>query len=92
MCYVYTKLYTHTSSLKKTQLNFIIVTFCERVPPISDSLFHSEDYYGDLDLKSIRKSELLAGLQNTGEARAVAAKAAVSAAVAKPRPQPAKEA
>lgn len=51
-----------------------------------------EDYYGDLDLKSIRKSELLAGLQNTGEARAVAAKAAASAAAAKPRPQPAKEA
>lgn len=26
----------------------------------------SEDYYGDLDLKSIRKSELLAGLHNSG--------------------------
>lgn len=25
---------------------------------------NSEDYYGDLDLKSIRKSELLAGLAN----------------------------
>jgi len=27
-------------------------------------LLHSEDYYGDLDLKSIRKSELLTGIQN----------------------------
>lgn len=27
-------------------------------------VFISEDYYGDLDLKSIRKSELLAGLAN----------------------------
>lgn len=26
---------------------------------------NSEDYYGDLDLKSIRKSELLAGLANS---------------------------
>lgn len=26
---------------------------------------YSEDYYGDLDLKSIRKSELLAGLANS---------------------------
>lgn len=25
---------------------------------------YSEDYYGDLDLKAIRKSELLAGLAN----------------------------
>jgi hypothetical protein len=25
---------------------------------------NSEDYYGDLDIKSIRKSELLAGLAN----------------------------
>lgn len=32
-------------------------------------LVHSEDYYGDLDLKSIRKSELLAGIQNSGETR-----------------------
>lgn len=30
----------------------------------------SEDYYGDLDLKAIRKSELLAGLHSSGEARA----------------------
>lgn len=26
---------------------------------------NSEDYYGDLDLKTIRKSELLAGLANS---------------------------
>lgn len=26
---------------------------------------YSEDYYGDLDLKSIRKSELLAGISQT---------------------------
>lgn len=38
----------------------------------------SEDYYGDLDLKSIRKSELLAGLQNNDETRAIASKAAAS--------------
>ena len=42
---------------------------------------YSEDYYGDLDLKSIRKSELLAGLQNNDQSRAQAAKAAT-----KPRP------
>ena len=29
-------------------------------------LHYSEDYYGDLDLKSIRKSELLAGLNSEG--------------------------
>ena len=27
---------------------------------------YSEDYYGDLDLKAIRKSELLAGLNQDG--------------------------
>ena len=37
-------------------------------PPVC-VLLHSEDYYGDLDLKSIRKSELLAGIQNSGETR-----------------------
>lgn len=46
------------------------------------SPFHSEDYYGDLDLKSIRKSELLAGLQQGGQSRP-APKAP------KPRPVPA---
>jgi len=33
-------------------------------PGFFSVLFHSEDYYGDLDLKSIRKSELLAGIQS----------------------------
>nr|CAD7587984.1 unnamed protein product [Timema genevievae] len=43
-----------------------------------------EDYYGDLDLKTIRKSELLAGLQTNGQSRnAPAPKSAAS----KPRPQ-----
>nr|CAD7416291.1 unnamed protein product [Timema poppensis] len=43
-----------------------------------------EDYYGDLDLKTIRKSELLAGLQSNGQSRnAPAPKSAAS----KPRPQ-----
>lgn len=31
---------------------------------MSRTTHYSEDYYGDLDLKSIRKSELLAGLAN----------------------------
>lgn len=44
------------------------MAFCDRdQPPCTN---YSEDYYGELDLKSIRKSELLAGLQNNGEARA----------------------
>jgi len=30
---------------------------------------YSEDYYGDLDLKSIRKSELLAGLNTEGRTK-----------------------
>lgn len=53
------------------------------------SSIHSEDYYGDLDLKSIRKSELLAGLQNTDQSRAIASKAA---AAKSQRPTAAKEA
>ncbi|XP_013166946.1 PREDICTED: uncharacterized protein LOC106117269 isoform X1 [Papilio xuthus] len=40
-----------------------------------------EDYYGDLDLKSIRKSELLAGLQSDGQSRQTQPKQL------KPRPQ-----
>lgn len=48
---------------------------------------HSEDYYGDLDLKSIRKSELLAGLQSSGSTRQVPNNPKV-----KPRPAPAKPA
>ncbi|KAJ8938478.1 hypothetical protein NQ318_004118 [Aromia moschata] len=43
-----------------------------------------EDYYGDLDLKSIRKSELLAGLQSSGASRQVPAGGSK-----KPRPTPA---
>lgn len=82
MCYSYNTIHSY-----KFVWHFVTASHQSLI-----SLFHSEDYYGDLDLKSIRKSELLAGLQNTGEARAVAAKAAVSAAAAKPRPQPAKEA
>lgn len=50
---------------------------------------HSEDYYGDLDLKSIRKSELLAGLQSSGSSR-VAPSPGPKAS--KPRPAPAKPA
>lgn len=46
---------------------------------------YSEDYYGDLDLKSIRKSELLAGLQSS-EGRQANAKPL------KPRPAPAEKA
>lgn len=33
-------------------------------PGFFSILLHSEEYYGDLDLKSIRKSELLAGIQS----------------------------
>lgn len=33
-------------------------------PGFFSVLLRSEDYYGDLDLKSIRKSELLAGIQS----------------------------
>ncbi|KAJ8981605.1 hypothetical protein NQ317_011884 [Molorchus minor] len=43
-----------------------------------------EDYYGDLDLKSIRKSELLAGLQSSGSTRSH-----TPSAPKKPRPAPA---
>ncbi|KRT85641.1 Carbohydrate-binding protein, partial [Oryctes borbonicus] len=42
-----------------------------------------EDYYGDLDLKSIRKSELLAGLQSSSSRAA-----ANAAPKGKPRPAP----
>ena len=35
---------------------------------------YSEDYYGDLDLKSIRKSELLAGLTNSNGRNPIAKK------------------
>lgn len=31
--------------------------------------YFSEDYYGELDLKAIRKSELLAGLHNSDAGR-----------------------
>lgn len=41
-------------------------------------LHYSEDYYGDLDLKSIRKSELLAGLQGEGRKKGTNKGAAAS--------------
>lgn len=50
---------------------------------------HSEDYYGDLDLKSIRKSELLAGLQSSGSTRQAPNPGPKAS---KPRPAPAKPA
>lgn len=46
----------------------------------------SEDYYGDLDLKAIRKSELLSGLDN--KSRQQSASSAETKAVAAPKPQP----
>lgn len=45
----------------------------------------SEDYYGDLDLKAIRKSELLSGLDNKSkQPSSIESKAAPSV----PKPQP----
>lgn len=44
----------------------------------------SEDYYGDLDLKAIRKSELLSGLDNRPKQSSAESKAAPAA----PKPQP----
>lgn len=44
----------------------------------------SEDYYGDLDLKAIRKSELLAGLENKPKQSSAESKPAPAA----PKPQP----
>ncbi|KAG8034315.1 hypothetical protein G9C98_007391 [Cotesia typhae] len=41
----------------------------------------TEDYYGDLDLKSIRKSELLAGISGNGQSNAPKSQG-------KPRPTP----
>jgi hypothetical protein len=46
---------------------------------------NSEDYYGDLDLNSIRKSELLAGLNNS-QGRS-SPQAAAPNKPSKPRPQ-----
>lgn len=51
---------------------------------------HSEDYYGDLDLKSIRKSELLAGLGAGGGSSRPAA--SPSPRPSKPRPAPTRNA
>ena len=51
-------------------------------PGFFSVLFHSEDYYGDLDLKTIRKSELLAGTHSSGESRNV------PKPQSKPRPTP----
>lgn len=52
----------------------------------------SEDYYGDLDLKAIRKSELLSGLENTKPktsepAAPKAPKSQPQRATQQPRPQ-----
>ena len=44
---------------------FTIVFYFSFFPSTSNHYRNSEDYYGDLDLKSIRKSELLAGLNNS---------------------------
>lgn len=44
----------------------------------------SEDYYGDLDLKAIRKSELLSGLDNKSSKQS---SAETKAAAPKPQPQ-----
>lgn len=46
----------------------------------------SEDYYGDLDLKAIRKSELLSGLDN--KSRQPTSPAVSKAAPPAPKPQP----
>lgn len=51
-------------------------------------MFHSEDYYGDLDLKTIRKSELLQGLQGAGQSRANAASSQSQQAAPKAAPKP----
>lgn len=49
-----------------TRARQYVVAHTEHVltPGFFSILLHSEDYYGDLDLKSIRKSELLAGIQS----------------------------
>lgn len=50
---------------------------------------HSEDYYGDLDLKTIRKSELLQGLQGNGQSRANSPSQPAPAPKAASKPRPA---
>lgn len=66
----------HPTTLRYFSCNSVILTTFLSVSLPSLSLFanqinkqqtrnNSEDYYGDLDLKSIRKSELLAGLANS---------------------------
>lgn len=47
---------------------------------------HSEDYYGDLDLKSIRKSELLAGLSSSSSHKSKTNTAAAPKTKQQPRP------
>lgn len=64
-------------SLLKMFLFFLSNLFCDLI----DKPTYSEDYYGDLDLKSIRKSELLAGITQTS-----------SKTQPKPRPTAEKEA
>lgn len=50
-------------------------------------LTHSEDYYGDLDLKTIRKSELLAGLSSSGSGRRGEPENVPAAPKAAPKPR-----
>jgi len=50
---------------KSTPCKYIVArTEHVLTPGFFSILLYSEDYYGDLDLKSIRKSELLAGIQS----------------------------
>lgn len=70
------KIHTKQSHMSKFQLKwFKIKVHRQKIDTKQNqqsgdkvSIF-SEDYYGDLDLKTIRKSELLAGLAATGESR-----------------------
>ena len=61
-----------------------IVFYFSFLPSTSNHYHNSEDYYGDLDLKSIRKSELLAGLNSQGRS---SPPAAAPNKPNKPRPQ-----
>jgi hypothetical protein len=65
---------------------FVSVSLCALLPLTITITNNSEDYYGDLDLKSIRKSELLAGL-NTSQGRSSSQASAPSSKPNKPRPQ-----
>lgn len=69
---------THSASLG---IRHRVKDSSETRPVVRFASIFSEDYYGDLDLKTIRKSELLAGLQQDGQTRATQPKQL------KPRPQ-----